>query len=94
MVPALAAVLGGAFSRLAGDLQISGAGAAGVGILALGFVAGVAANGSIAPGNVLQYTLPLVCFLVCMLIASRVSIRRRDRGARWLRRCRPCRVRA
>lgn len=70
MALALAAVLGGAFSRLGYATRIAAAGAAGVGIRVLGFVAGAAANGSIAL-NVLQYTPPLVCFLVCMLIVLR-----------------------
>ena len=67
---ALAAVLGGAFSRLGYGTRIAVAGAAGLAIRVLGFVAGAAANGNVAL-NVLQYTPPLVCLIVCMLIVLR-----------------------
>jgi lipopolysaccharide export system permease protein len=70
MALALAAVLGGAFSRLGYGARIAVAGGAGLGLRVLGFVAGAAANGNAAL-NVLQYTPPLVCFLVCMLIVLR-----------------------
>ena len=67
---ALAAVLGGAFSRLGYGARIAAAGGAGLAIRVLGFVAGAAANGNAAL-NVLQYTPPVVCFIVCMLIVLR-----------------------
>jgi len=67
---ALAAVLGGAFSRLGYGTRIAVAGATGLAIRVLGFVAGAAANGNISL-NVLQYSPPLICFLVCMLIVLR-----------------------
>ncbi|HXQ14141.1 MAG TPA: LptF/LptG family permease [Caulobacteraceae bacterium] len=70
MALALAAVLGGAFSRLGYGARIAVAGGAGLGIRVLGFVAGAAANGNAAL-NVLQYTPPLACLLVCMLIVLR-----------------------
>ena len=67
---ALAAVLGGAFSRLGYGVRIAVAGGAGVTLRVLGFVAGAAANGNVTL-NVLQYTPPLLCFIVCMLIVLR-----------------------
>ena len=70
MALALAAVLGGAYSRLGYGARIAVAGSAGLGLRVLGFVAGAAANGNIAL-NVLQYTPPLLCFFVCMLIVLR-----------------------
>jgi lipopolysaccharide export system permease protein len=77
---ALAAVLGGAFSRLGYGTRIAVAGAAGLAIRVLGFVAGAAANGNVAL-NVLQYTPPLVCFIVCMLIVLRQHPARGPRRA-------------
>jgi lipopolysaccharide export system permease protein len=70
MALALAAVLGGAFSRLGYGARIMAAGATGVTIRVLGFVAGAAADGNVAL-NVLQYATPLLCFAVCMLIVIR-----------------------
>ncbi|HZZ88864.1 MAG TPA: LPS export ABC transporter permease LptF [Caulobacteraceae bacterium] len=70
MALALAAVLGGAFSRLGYGARIAAAGGAGLAIRVLGFVAGAAANGDLAL-NVLQYAPPLICFVVCMLIVLR-----------------------
>ena len=67
---ALAAVLGGAFSRLGYGVRIAVAGGAGLTLRVLGFVAGAAANGNVAL-NVLQYAPPLICFIVCMLIVLR-----------------------
>jgi lipopolysaccharide export system permease protein len=67
---ALAAVLGGAFSRLGYGARILAASAAGVAVRVLGFVAAAAADGN-ASLNILQYTPPLVCLLVCMLIVLR-----------------------
>jgi lipopolysaccharide export system permease protein len=67
---ALAAVLGGAFSRLGYGVRIATAAGAGVVVRVLGFVAGAIADGD-PRFNVLQYTMPLACFLVCMLIVLR-----------------------
>jgi hypothetical protein len=46
------------------------AGAAAVGVRVLGFIAGAAADGNIRL-NFLQYSPPLICILVCMLIVLR-----------------------
>jgi lipopolysaccharide export system permease protein len=70
MALALAAVLGGAFSRLGYGARIAAAGAAGLAIRVLGFITGAAANGNIAM-NVLQYAPPVICFVVCMLVVLR-----------------------
>jgi lipopolysaccharide export system permease protein len=70
MALALAAVLGGAFSRLGYGARIGVAGAAGVTVRVLGFVAAALSDGN-AHLNILQYAAPLVCFLVCMLIVLR-----------------------
>jgi lipopolysaccharide export system permease protein len=80
MALALAAVLGGAYSRLGYGARIAVAGSAGLGLRVLGFVAGAAANGNIAL-NVLQYTPPLLCFFVCMLIVLRQHPARGPRRA-------------
>ena len=80
MALALAAVLGGAFSRLGYGTRIAVAGAAGVGVRVLGFVAGAAADGN-AGLNFLQYSPPLICFLVCMLIVLRQHPARGPRRA-------------
>ncbi len=80
MALALAAVLGGAYSRLGYGARIAVAGGAGLGIRVLGFVAGAAANGNIAL-NLLQYTPPLLCFIVCMLIVLRQHPARGPRRA-------------
>jgi lipopolysaccharide export system permease protein len=80
MALALAAVLGGAFSRLGYGARILAAGATGLGVRVLGFVAGAAADGN-ASLNILQYTPPVVCFLVCMLIVLRQHPARGPRRA-------------
>jgi lipopolysaccharide export system permease protein len=80
MALALAAVLGGAFSRLGYGARIAAAGAAGVGVRVLGFVAGAAADGNMNL-NFLQYSPPLICFLVCMLIVLRQHPARGPRRA-------------
>jgi lipopolysaccharide export system permease protein len=80
MALALAAVLGGAFSRLGYAARIAAAGAAGVAVRVLGFVAGAAADGN-ASLNFLQYSPPLICFLVCMLIVLRQHPARGPRRA-------------
>jgi lipopolysaccharide export system permease protein len=80
MALALAAVLGGAFSRLGYGARIMAAAGAGVGIRVLGFVAGAAADGNIAL-NALQYATPLICFVVCMLIVIRQHPARGPRRA-------------
>ena len=81
---ALAAVLGGSFSRLGYAARIAWASAAAVVVRALGFVA-EAANGSSAQLAALQYALPLVAFLWAMLIVMRqhpaARPRRTDTGA-------------
>jgi len=77
---ALAAVLGGAFSRLGYGTRIAVAGAAGVGVRVLGFVAGAAADGNPSL-NFLQYSPPLLCFLICMLIVLRQHPARGPRRA-------------
>jgi lipopolysaccharide export system permease protein len=70
MALALAAVLGGAFSRLGYGARIGAAAAFGVGIRVLGFVAGALSDGNVW-ANVLQYATPVTCFIVCMLIVLR-----------------------
>jgi lipopolysaccharide export system permease protein len=67
---ALAAVLGGAFSRLGYGLRIATAGAAGLGVRVSGFVIGAICDGH-AGFNFLQYAPPVLCFAVCMLIVLR-----------------------
>ena len=79
MALALAAVLGGAFSRLGYGARIGVAGAAGVAVRVLGFVAAALSDGD-PQLNILQYAAPLTCLLVCMLIVLRqhpVAHRRR-----------------
>jgi len=80
MALALAAVLGGAFSRLGYGARIMAAGATGLAIRVLGFVAGAAADGNPAL-NVLQYGPPLLCFVICMLIVIRQHPARGPRRA-------------
>ena len=80
MALALAAVLGGAFSRMGYGTRILAAGATGLGVRVLGFVAGAAADGN-ASLNLLQYTPPVLCFLVCMLIVLRQHPARGPRRA-------------
>jgi lipopolysaccharide export system permease protein len=80
MSVALAAVLGGAFSRLGYGTRIAAAGAAGVGVRVLGFIAGALSDGN-ANLNFLQYAAPLTCFLVCMLIVLRQHPARGPRRA-------------
>jgi lipopolysaccharide export system permease protein len=80
MALALAAVLGGAFSRLGYGARIMTAGAAGVAVRVTGFVAGAAADGN-RWLNILQYAPPLICFLVCMLIVLRQHPARGPRRA-------------
>jgi lipopolysaccharide export system permease protein len=70
MALALAAVLGGAFSRLGYGMRIGAAAAFGVGVRVIGFVAGALSDGNVW-ANVLQYSTPLTCFIVCMLIVLR-----------------------
>lgn len=70
MALALAAVLGGAFSRLGYGARIATAGAAGIGVRVLGFVAGALADGDLQL-NALQYLPPVLCFLVSMAIVLR-----------------------
>ncbi|HWF78574.1 MAG TPA: LptF/LptG family permease [Caulobacteraceae bacterium] len=77
---ALAAVLGGAFSRLGYGARIAAAGAAGVGVRVLGFIAGAFADGNVNL-NALQYAPPVICFLVCMLIVLRQHPARGPRRA-------------
>jgi lipopolysaccharide export system permease protein len=80
MALALAAVLGGAFSRLGYGARIMAAGAAGIAIRVLGFVGGAAADGNVAL-NVLQYVPPLLCFIVCMVVVIRQHPARGPRRA-------------
>jgi lipopolysaccharide export system permease protein len=80
MALGLAAVLGGAFSRLGYGARIMAAGATGLAIRVLGFVAGAAADGNPAL-NVLQYTPPMLCFVICMLIVIRQHPARGPRRA-------------
>jgi lipopolysaccharide export system permease protein len=70
MALALAAVLGGAFSRMGYGVRIAAASGAAVGVRVLGFVA-AAASASAPSLNVLQYSVPLACFLLSMLIVLR-----------------------
>jgi lipopolysaccharide export system permease protein len=80
MALALAAVLGGAFSRLGYGARIGAAAAFGVGVRVLGFVANAFSDGNVA-ANVLQYSTPLACFIVCMLIVLRQHPARGPRRA-------------
>jgi lipopolysaccharide export system permease protein len=81
MALALAAVLGGAFSRLGYGFRIAVAGAAGIAVRVCGFVAGALADGH-AGINAIQYAPPLICFSACMLIVLRQHpVRRRPRPA-------------
>jgi lipopolysaccharide export system permease protein len=80
MALALAAVLGGAFSRLGYAVRIAVAAAAGVAVRVLGFVAGAAAEGNLAL-NLLQYVPPVTCFLVSLLIVLRQHPARGPRRA-------------
>ncbi|HEY2706463.1 MAG TPA: LPS export ABC transporter permease LptF [Caulobacteraceae bacterium] len=77
---ALAAVLGGAFSRLGYGTRIAVAGATGLAVRVLGFVTAAAADGNISL-NLLQYSPPLICFIVCMLIVLRQHPARGPRRA-------------
>ena len=77
---ALAAVLGGAFSRLGYGARIGAAAAFGVGIRVLGFVANALSDGNLA-ANVLQYATPVICFIVCLLIVLRQHPARGPRRA-------------
>ena len=67
---ALAAVLGGSFSRLGYQARIYVAAGAATVVRVLGFVVGAASEGD-PRLNALQYALPLICFLVGMLIVLR-----------------------
>jgi len=67
---ALAAVLGGSFSRLGYQTRIYAAAGAATVVRVLGFVIGAACEGE-PRLNVLQYALPLICFLAGMLIVLR-----------------------
>ncbi len=67
---ALAAVLGGAFSRLGYAARIATAAGAAVVVRVLGFVATAASAGNVAL-NVLQYAVPVACFIICILIVLR-----------------------
>ncbi|HUZ13800.1 MAG TPA: LPS export ABC transporter permease LptF [Caulobacteraceae bacterium] len=67
---ALAAVLGGAFSRLGYGVRIAAASAAAVGVRVLGFVA-AAASASQPSLDILQYSAPLICVLVSLAIVLR-----------------------
>ncbi|HTX48617.1 MAG TPA: LPS export ABC transporter permease LptF [Caulobacteraceae bacterium] len=67
---ALAAVLGGSFSRLGYQTRIYVAAGAATVVRVLGFVIGAACEGD-PRLNALQYALPLICFLVGMLIVLR-----------------------
>ena len=77
---ALAAVLGGAFSRLGYGARIAAAAGAGVVVRVLGFVAWAASAGNVNL-NILQYAVPLVCFIVSMLIVLRQHPARHARPA-------------
>jgi lipopolysaccharide export system permease protein len=70
MALALAAVLGGAFSRLGYAMRIAVASGAALGVKVLGLVA-TAASVSHPSLNVLQYSVPLICLLVSLLIVLR-----------------------
>jgi lipopolysaccharide export system permease protein len=80
MALALAAVLGGAFSRLGYNARIAVAGAAAVAVRVLGFIADAAADGAFRL-NFLQYAPPLICLLVCLLIVLRQHPSRGPRRA-------------
>jgi lipopolysaccharide export system permease protein len=81
MALALAAVLGGAFSRLGYGVRIATAGAAALGVRVLGFVAGAVSDGNLRL-NPLQYAIPLICFVVCMSIVLRQHpVRGRSRSS-------------
>lgn len=80
MALALAAVLGGPFSRLGYGARIAAAGAAGVTVRVLGFIAGAVADGNVHL-NFLQYAPPLICFVACMLIVLRQHPARGPRRA-------------
>jgi lipopolysaccharide export system permease protein len=67
---ALAAVLGGSFSRLGYQTRIYVAAGAATVVRVLGFAIGAACEGE-PRLNALQYALPLICFLVGMLIVLR-----------------------
>jgi lipopolysaccharide export system permease protein len=67
---ALAAVLGGPFSRMGYGARIAMASAAALLVRVAGFVAG-ATSASDPRLNVLQYVAPLVCFLISMIIVLR-----------------------
>jgi lipopolysaccharide export system permease protein len=67
---ALAAVLGGSFSRMGYQTRIYVAAGAGTVIRVLGFVAAAASERD-ERLNVLQYAAPLLCFIVSMLIVLR-----------------------
>jgi lipopolysaccharide export system permease protein len=67
---ALAAVLGGAFSRLGYGTRIAAAAGAGVVVRVLGFVSWAASAGDVRL-NVLQYAVPILCFAVSMAIVLR-----------------------
>ena len=77
---ALAAVLGGAFSRLGYGLRIAAASGAAVVVRVLGFVAWAASAGNVGL-NVLQYAVPLACFLISMLVVMRQHPARAPRSA-------------
>jgi lipopolysaccharide export system permease protein len=67
---ALAAVLGGAFSRLGYGARIAAASGAAVVVRVLGFVAAAASAGNVSL-NLLQYAVPMICFAVSMLVVLR-----------------------
>jgi lipopolysaccharide export system permease protein len=77
---ALAAVLGGAFSRLGYGARIGAAAAFGVGIRVLGFIANALSDGAVT-ANILQYATPLICLVVCLLIVLRQHPARGPRRA-------------
>jgi lipopolysaccharide export system permease protein len=77
---ALAAVLGGAFSRLGYGARIGAAAAFGVAVRVLGFIAGAVSDGTVW-ANALQYATPLACFLACMLVVLRQHPTRGPRRA-------------
>ncbi len=80
MALALAAVLGGAFSRMGYGARIGAAAAAGVAVRVFGFVAGALSEGAVW-ANALQYATPLVCFLLCMMVVVRQHPARGPRRA-------------
>jgi len=67
---ALAAVIGGSFSRMGYQTRIYVATGAATVVRVLGFVAAAASEGH-PELNVLQYTTPLLCLIVSMLIVLR-----------------------